>query len=506
MPANRSRVVLLIALPMVGAFALWGLAAPQAMAAFSLAATGTALGGLGWLVKLMASAALVLVAWLGLGRHRTARLGAPSERPAYGFLSWIAMLFAAGMGTGLVVWGVAEPVTHALAPPGGPQPLPQAAAEAMVLTYLHWGLHAWAIYALCGLVIAWFSFREGRPTLVSAPLQGLLPGRAGQALSVGADSLGILSVTFGLAATLAMGIITLKSGLLATGTAPDLPTWAPLAALLLVGGVALASALSGVGRGIRILSDINISMALLLLAAVFAFGPTLQLLRQLADSMLAYLVALPRLSFSPAPIGGDAQWTQDWTLTYFLWWLAWGPFVGLFIARISRGRTVGGFIAGVVLVPTFGSMLWFAGLGGSGLLTVLAEGASGALATAVRADPTSATLLILKGLPFGELLGWLAMALLLVFVITSVDSAIFVLGMMSSGGVDNPPFILRLAWGLALLLLAAAMLTVASVETARAMAILGALPYPLILILQSVALMTSLRQHRTVVGSGPASP
>lgn len=505
MVPNRSRLVLLIALPLVGAFGLWGLAMPEAMAGFAQAATGAALGSLGWLVRLLASAALVLVAWLALGRHRTARLGVPTDRPAYGVLSWIAMLFAAGMGTGLVVWGVAEPVTHAIAPPGGPMPLPEAARQAMLLTYLHWGLHAWAIYALCGLVIAWFSFREGRPTLVSAPLQGLLPGRGGDALAVGADSLGILSVTFGLAATLAMGIITLRSGLLASGVA-DMPPWASLAALLGVGGIALASALSGVGRGIRLLSSFNLLLALCLLAAVFALGPTLELLRLFADSLVAYLVALPRLAFSPAPIAGDAQWTQGWTLTYFLWWLAWGPFVGLFIARISRGRTVGGYVAGVVLVPTLASMLWFAGMGGSGLLSLMSEGVSGTLATAVRSDPTAATVLMVRGLPTGDLLGWLAMALLLIFVITSVDSAIYVLGMMSSGGVENPPVLLRLAWGMALLLLAAAMLTIASVETARAMAILGALPYPIILVLQSAALMTSLRHSAQPVGSGTPAP
>jgi glycine betaine transporter len=495
---SRSRLVLLLALPLVGAFALWGLARPEAMVATSLAVTGGVLGSLGWVVKLLASGALVLVLWLGLGRHRNARLGQPHERPAFSAWSWIAMLFAAGMGTGLVVWGVAEPITHYLNPPGGPLPPAEAAAQAMVLTYLHWGLHAWAIYALCGLVIAWFSFRHGRPALVSAPLEGLLPGRAGAALAVTADSLGILSVTFGLAATLAMGILTLRSGLAASGFA-NLPSWAPLAGLFTLGAIAMASALSGVGRGIRILSDLNILIAIALMAAVLLLGPTADLLSLFARSVLAYLIALPGLSFGLDPIAGNAQWTRDWTLTYFLWWLAWGPFVGVFIARISRGRTVGQFVAGVVLVPTLGSMLWFAVMGGSGLLVIDAEGIGGPLATAVRTDPPAAMTLFLNGLPAGVLLGWGAMALLLVFVVTSVDSAIFVLGMMSAGGAETPPLLLRFGWGLALLLLAAAMLTVATVEAARAMAILGALPYPLILVLQSVALMTSLRQRQREV-------
>jgi glycine betaine transporter len=490
------RIVRLIALPLVIGFGIWGLLAPAAMTRLSFAATGALLGSAGWLVLLGSTAALLLVAWLGLGPHRHARLGRPGERPAFSTASWIAMLFAAGMGTGLVVWGVAEPVTHFLKPPNGIVPPPAAAArQAMVLTYLHWGLHAWAIYALCGLVIAWFSFRSGRPALVSAPLRGMLPGRAGLALEVGADSLGILAVTFGLAATLAMGLLTVGSGLAAAGIGP-LPGWALPAGLALVGAAALASALSGVGRGIRILSDINILLALLLMGAVLLLGPTARLLSILADSIGSYLWQLPRLAFQLRPPEGAAQWTQDWTFTYLLWWLAWGPFVGVFIARISRGRTVGEFVAGVVLAPTLGSMLWFAVVGGSGLLAVMAEGAGGPLATAVLREPTSATILLLSTLPMGDILGWLAMLLLLVFVITSVDSAIFVLGMMSSGGAENPPMLARLAWGVALLMLAGAMLSVASVEAARAMAILGALPYPAILLLQSIALLKDLPNDR----------
>jgi glycine betaine transporter len=492
MSIARSRLVLLFALPLVAAFAIWGLVRPQAMVATSFALTAAVLGTFGGAIKLLASAALLLLLWLGLGRHRHTRLGQPHERPAFSVGSWIAMLFAAGMGTGLVVWGVAEPITHFMAPPGGPLPAPDAAVQALVLTYLHWGLHAWGIYALCGLVIAWFSFRVGRPALVSAPLEGLLPGRAGSVLAVAADSLGILSVTFGLAATLAMGILTVSSSLAASGVA-TLPPWAPLAGLIALGSVAMASAMSGVGRGIRILSDLNILLALVLLAAVLLLGPSADLLAIFAKSVGAYLVALPGLAFAPGPIGGNPQWTRDWTLTYFLWWLAWGPFVGLFIARISRGRTVGEFLLGVVLVPTLGSLLWFAVMGGSGLLAVQAQGLDGVLATAVRTDPPAAMTLFLATLPGGKLLGWLAMLLLVVFVVTSVDSAIYVLGMMSAGGAEDPPLLLRFAWGLALLLLAAAMLTVATVEAARAMAILGALPYPLILSLQTVAFVRALR-------------
>lgn len=499
----QRRIVLMVALPLVAVFAVWGLRDPASMREVSLGVTKILLAQFGWLILLLSTAALGLVTWLGLGRHRTKRLGLPTDRPEYSNVAWISMLFAAGMGTGLVVWGAAEPITHFLSPPGGSPTDPAAAArQAMVLTYLHWGLHAWAIYALCGLVIAWFSFRRGLPPLVSAPLAALFRGRLGIGVAVAADSFGILSVTFGLAATLTMGILTLRSGVGALAGIEVSPVFA-LAALAMVGSVAILSALSGVSRGIRLLSTFNILLALGLMLAVLLLGPTATLMSLFVESIGAYLAALPELAFRLRPLEGDAQWTADWTLTYMLWWLAWGPFVGVFIARISRGRTVGEFVTGVVLVPTLGSMLWFAIIGGSGLLAVMSQGLDGPLAIAVKTEPTAAMMLLLKGLPFGDLLGWLAMLLLLVFVVTSVDSAIYVLGMMSSGGAGTPPTILRVTWGIALLLLAAAMLMIASVEVARSMAILGALPYPAILVLQCYALLKSLAhpEHDPAGGS-----
>ena len=480
------------ALLLIGLFALWGLTDPDGMRQVSVALTGTMLTRFGWLVMLLSTAAVGLVAWLGLGRHRHARLGLAGESAEFSNAAWIAMLFAAGMGTGLVTWAVAEPVTHFLQPPGNAVLAPAAAArQAMVLTFLHWGVHAWAIYALCGLVIAWFSFRLGRPPLVSAPLEGLLPGRRGVALKIGADSIGILAVTFGLAATLAMGVLALRSGFGALGFATG-STAVPFLTLLGLGSLAMLSALSGLGRGIRLLSLFNIGLALALMTAVLLIGPTSTLLSILVDSMGAYLAALPELSFRLRPLEGGAQWTADWTLTYLLWWLAWGPFVGVFIARISRGRTVGEFVAGVVIVPTLGSMLWFAVMGGSGLLAVMGQGADGPLAVAVLKEPTSALILMLQALPAGTFLALAAMLLLLTFIVTSIDSAIWVLAMMSSGGAENPSIGARLAWGVALLVLASAMLSVATVEATRAMAILGALPYPIILVLQSVALLRAL--------------
>lgn len=493
---RADRAVLLLSAPLVAGFAAWGLAAPETLRGVALAATGGLLTHFGWLVLLMANAALGLVIWLGLGPFRAERLGPPGEGPDFSTASWLAMLFAAGMGTGLVVWGVAEPVTHLLAPPGGP-PAGDPAVRALVLTYLHWGFHAWAIYALAGLVIGWFAFRSGDPPLVSAPLRRLLPGPAGRIAGQGADALAILAVTFGVAGTLAMGMLTLRSGLSGLGAAVSDQPMLPAAMLLLVGGLALGSALSGLARGIRRLSDLNVLLALGLMAAVLILGPTARLLALLLESAAAYVAALPVLGFALRPMDpADAQWTRDWTLTYLLWWLAWGPFVGVFIARISRGRRIGDYLAGVVLVPAAGSIAWFALMGGSGLIAVADQGADGPLARAVAADPTGALTGLLAALPAGGWLAGLALLILLLFLVTSVDSAIYVLGMMTSGGAAQPPAVLRLLWGLCLVALAGGMLAVADVGSVRAMAILGALPYPLILAAQAVALVVALRRAR----------
>lgn len=441
---------------------------------------------------LLATGSLLFCLWLGLSRHGRRRLGREGEQPEFGTLSWIAMLFAAGMGTGLVVWGVAEPVTHAVAPPGGGTLGADSVETALVLTYLHWGLHAWAIYALCALVIAWFAFRDGRPMTVSAPLRDLGSGPAARAVRTLSDSLGILAVVFGVAGTLAMGMLTVRSGLGGLGLAVDLPAL-PFISLAAVGAVALASAATALGQGIRILSDANILLALLLMGAVLLLGPASDLLMLFARSVVAYLARLPELSVRLEPFPGNPQWTRDWTLTYFLWWLAWGPFVGVFIARISRGRTIRQFLSGVILVPALASFLWFAVMGGSGLARVLAEGAAGPMAQAARAEPTAALGMLLGGLPAGGLLAAAALLLLVIFLVTSLDSAAYVLGMMSSGGAPTPAVWLRLTWGVLLLALAAAVLSVATVEVARAMAILGALAYPLVLLLQALMLGRALR-------------
>ncbi|MFQ3596229.1 MAG: BCCT family transporter, partial [Sphingomonadaceae bacterium] len=412
------QVLLALALPPVVGVAAVGLAAPDALRDAVAAATGFLLRTLGTPILLGATSCLLLLLWLGLGPWRRLRLGADDSRPEFGTLSWLAMLFAAGMGTGLVVWGAAEPVTHALFPPGGARPEAGSARLAILLTCFHWGLHAWAIYALCALVIGWFAFRLGRPALVSAPLAGLLPGRAGRMLERAADTVGIFAVCCGLAATLAMGMLSLGALLGPLAGGPTLR----LGLLAILGGVALLSASTRLGQGIRWLSNANLLLAIAILLAILVLGPTARILATFIRGLADYLLALPVLSLGLGALGADRQWTADWSLTYLLWWLAWGPFVGVFIARISRGRTIGEFVAGVLLVPTLGSILWFAAFGGAGLAALAEEGPAGPIADAARTNAVLLLPALLQALPAGELLAAAVALLLAIFLVTSVDS------------------------------------------------------------------------------------
>lgn len=458
---------------LLGLAILWR---PQAATALIGGWTRTVLDGAGSLFLWLATGLLLLAAALALGPAGRYRLGARDEAPEFGRLAWLAMLFAAGMGSGLVFWGVAEPLTHA-------QSL-GSASRAMALTWFHWGLHAWAIYALAALAIAWFTYRRGRPELPSAAL-GHPAGRA-------ADLLAIVAVSLGVAGALANSVILLHTGIgAAAGHA--LPTGATHAWILAALSLAfLASASSGLRHGIRWLSTLNVAIAAALLLALAVLGPTSAMLKIGADALGEWLTGLPRWSVARVEVPGDPAWAREWTLIYLVWWIAWTPFVGLFIARISRGRSLREFIAGVVLVPTVFSMLWFAVLGGGALGHDAATG--GALGEALQRHYTEPLFTWLAALPAGAVLAWTACALLFVFMITSADSAAYVLGMLAGGGHEHPPLRSRLAWGLLLSALTAGLLMVNDVDVNKSVAIAGAIPFAVVLVLQVIALLRDLRR------------
>jgi glycine betaine transporter len=492
------RVVKYLSFASVGIFGIWGLLAPDGMTGAAAAAVDFVLSSVGWMYLVLTSLFLVLAAWLAFGPYGKLRLGPDDSRPEFSTPSWIAMLFAGGMGSGLIFWGVAEPVTHFAHPPGMTEAASAESARlAMVLSNLHWGMHAWAIYAVCALVVAYFMFRRQMPGLVSTPIRATFPlNRTTRVLGIAADVIGVFAVVFGLAGSLVLGVLQVRAGLAEVFGLPP-TTLVSLVILALMTGAFLLSASTGLDKGIKILSNLNMSMTILLGVFVLLVGPTAYIMESFVNVIGDYLSALPTYAFRLFSYEDQMDWTKAWTLTYLIWWVAWGPFVGVFIARISRGRTIREFCLGVIVLPTIFSMFWFSVLGGTGIWIELAAG--GGLAEIVYEDAAKALFAFLDFLPLSQILSILALFLIFIFLVTSADSGTFVISMMSSEGDPNPTKRLKLIWGTSIALLTVAVLLAGSVEVAKAMAIFGALPFTMILVIQIVAFLRALREEKKVM-------
>ncbi|MEW4567009.1 BCCT family transporter [Tautonia sp. JC769] len=494
MRTNRGRLGLFhVALPLCIAVSLIGIVWPATFAGTVSDVTQAFFDSVDWFFMGSVTGFLVLAAWLALGRYGSIKLGAPGDEPEFSTGSWLAMLFAAGMGVGLLFWGVAEPMTHFASPPIGEAYSAESARQAMILTMLHWGFHAWAVYSVGALVLAYFHYRVGTNFLAGAPIRAAFRGRWVEPVATLADLFAVLAVALGVAGSLAMGVFQLQTGLnIVLGTPPK-ALWFALLLLGLLFAAFMTSAATSLDKGIKILSNTNMVLAILLMLFVLLAGPTPFLLRIMFTGLGDYLSALPALSFRLYPHQDLSAWVGSWTLTYFIWWIAWAPFVGIFIARISKGRTIQEFVAGVLLAPTAFSLIWFSVFGGMGMFEEL-QGAGG-IGSIVKEDVTTALFALLDRLPGSVLLTAVALLLLFVFIVTSVDSATYVLGMLSSQGAMDPPRFRKFAWGITLATLGAALVMTRNIEVVRAGAISFALPLTLILLLQAAALIRMIRSN-----------
>ncbi|HKK31556.1 MAG TPA: BCCT family transporter [Alphaproteobacteria bacterium] len=495
----RLNAVFLLALGVCVPVGLWGILAPEPMADTVLGFTTWFMTGASWWWLALCTAFVILAAALAFGPWGRIRLGRDDEEPEFSTVSWIAMLFAGGMGAGLLFWGVAEPVSHFASPPGIQGGTPEAARIAMVITNLHWGFHAWSIYGVCALVIAYFTFRRGGKPLISTPLTGLIGGPAEKGVSVAADVLGVVAVIFGLAGSLAMGTLQVRSGLASALGTPETSTIS-LIVLAVLFVAYMVSTLTGVEKGMKLLSNINMVLALAIMVFIAAAGPTAFIFESVVDTLGAYLSQIVAISFRLFPYEGLTEWSANWTLTYLIWWLAWGPFVGVFIARISRGRTIREFCAGVILVPTLFSIVWFAVFGGAGIYVELFG--PGGLAALVADNVSDALFAFLGYFPLAGILSVVALVLIFIFLVTSADSGTFVLSMMTTDGNLNPSASAKIVWGSLVAVITAATLLAGTVEVARAMATLGAIPFSAVLILQVVGFLRALGEERRM--SAPA--
>lgn len=493
----RANPLLVVALALSGGVALWGIVDPQGLGALAQRIVSAQFASRGWFIMLEASALLIAAIYLGLSRFGDIRLGPDDARPEFSTPAWIAMLFAAGMGVGLLFYGAAEPLTHfdTLRQYGG---RPAAAEYAMFVTYLNWGFHAWAIYGLVGLVIAYFAFRRGRPFLLSAPLIDSL-GDKGWTRSLGwlFDLLAIFAIAVGLAGSLAMGVFQVRTGLagLITGVDPDHLTIPVFAAICVAFFIPLRRDL---GDGMARLSNLAMGIAIGLMAYLLVVGPTASLMNGIVSGFGRYVFGALPAGFSTAEFMGQeiVDWFEAWTLNYMIWWLAWSPFVGVFIARISRGRTLREFLTGVILAPTLFSIIWFGVFGGLGFHDILHQ--DGALAEINRADLDATTFALLERFPLAGISQTATIVAAFLFIVTSVVSAGFVLAMFATGGDENPPVRVRTVWGAILGALGLAMVLVGDVGLVRSVIAVAAMAFVFITPILVICLFRSLaREGRT---------
>lgn len=483
-PTRREKIdraVFWPAIVVIGSFVLWGSLSPDSLSRISGAILDFIINGFGWSFVVSTAFFLAFAVFLALSRFGSIRLGRDEDRPEFTTVSWVCMMFSVGMGIGLMFWGVAEPVFHFGAPPHGlaePQSR-EAALLAMQYAYFHWALHPWAIYAVVGLAIAYFSYRKGLPILISSAFTPFLGDRVHGPIGKSIDVLAIIATLFGTATSLGLGAQQIASGmdfLWGTGqsTALALGIIASLSVLFIL------SAVSGVGKGVQFLSNMNMVIAVLLLVFLAAIGPTIFILNTFSEALGDYLTNLVSMSFKTAAFS-DGPWLKSWTIFYWAWWVSWAPFVGVFIARISKGRTVREFVTGVLLIPSAVTFIWFTIMGGTALHSELVG--AGGLVEAVNEQGAAISLFaLLEQYPFTALTSTMAIFLVAIFFVSGADAGSVVMGMLSSGGTLHPRAWTVVLWGVLAGASACVLLVMGGLQGLQTASIIAAAPFLLVMV------------------------
>ncbi|MFG2664693.1 BCCT family transporter [Streptomyces sp. NPDC048387] len=495
------RTVVLVGVAVVLAVVVWAALGKGSFDAASGSALAWVLSNFAWLFVIAADIFLVLCVVLALSRFGRVRLGADDSEPEFGNLAWIAMMFSAGMGIGLMFYGVGEPLTHYLAPPPASGAAPRtgdAARAALDYSFFHWTLTPWAIYGIAGLALAYATFRKGRGNRLSSAFVPLIgarraAGRPGKAI----DLLAVFATVFGTATSLGLGALQVSQGLGITTGIKD----STGVQLIIIGSLSAAfvlSAFSGLHKGVKWLSTLNVVLAAALMVFVFLLGPTVYVLDVIPASVGDYLHELIPMA-SRTGAFTDSAWLGTWTIFYWAWWLSWAPFVGTFIARISHGRTIREFLVGVLLVPSGATVIWFCVMGG----TAIRLDSTGAadLGAKAKEGAEASLFAMLDALPLGTLTSWVAMALVMTYFITSADSASLVMGSLTSRGSLHPPTWLVVTWGVLMAAVAAVLLVAGGLKSLQTATILVALPFVVVMLLLCWALLRELREDPA---AGPA--
>jgi glycine betaine transporter len=487
------RTVFGVSLVIAALFVGWGVLANDSLSTAASEALAWTISGFGWVFVLASLGFVVLSVVLAVSRFGQVRLGGDDERPEFRTVSWVAMMFSAGMGIGLMFFGAAEPLYHLTSPPPmvDVQPNTADAAEtAMEYSFFHWAFHPWAMYAVVGLALAYFAFRKGRAVLVSSAFFPLIGERAAGGPGRAIDILAIFATLFGSATSLGLGALQINSGL---SQLSDLPGSTAIAVGIIAALTAafVVSAVTGVHRGIQFLSNTNMVLAVLLLAFLFVVGPTIFILNTFTESVGDYLGGFVPLSFTAGAFGGTA-WLSAWTIFYWAWWISWTPFVGTFIARISRGRTIREFVLGVILVPSLVSFVWFSVMGGTAIDLQLRGVDFG---DELAAGEEVALFAVLRNFPGFTVSALLVIVLVALFFVSGADAASVVMGMLSSHGSLEPRVWVTVLWGTLTGAVAIMLLLAGGLDALRTLCILAAFPFMFVMLGVGVGLYRELQKE-----------
>lgn len=445
-----------------------------------------------WLFIILMNVAVVFSLYIALSRYGDIRLGHQTEHPEYSLLSWFGMLFSAGIGIGLLYWGTAEPLYHFMSPPMGQAETVETAKQAMSISFLHWGIHAWALYCVVALSLAYFHYRRGLPLSIRSVLYPLIGQKIYGKWGHVVDTLAVFGTMFGVVTSLGLGAMQINAGF---SNVFGIPNNVPvqLCLIAIITAMATLSVMMGLDKGIKRLSDINIVLTVLLLGFMLFFGPTQFIIDSFIENIGNYVSQLIPLGFWSEAYS-NTDWQANWTIFYWAWWVSWSPFVGIFVARISRGRTIREFIFGVLFIPMLLLFFWFTTFGGSAVHMEL-MGNYG-LIEAVKADYGSAIFKLIEYYPLTKPLTLVIVVMIMLWFVTSSDSASLVIDMLTAGGDTNPPKIQRLFWALSQGVIAAVLLVAGGLSALQAVAIIAGFPFAIVVFVMMYCLWRGLTRDR----------
>lgn len=474
---------------------LLGLFVPQQFQNISSYLKNLLTTSVGWFYLLLVTGILIFCVFLIVSPIGQIRLGNPTSRPEHSTTSWIAMMFSAGMGIGLVFYGAAEPLSHfAISTPNAEIGSADALADAFRFTFFHWGFHAWAVYALVGLSLAYFGFRKREKYQLSVVFKPLFGKYADGPIATIIDTITIIATVIGVATTLGFGASQINGGLSYVFGIPN-NSLVQVIIIIIATILFLISALSGLGKGVKILSNTNLILAVVLLAGVIVLGPTVKIFDTMTDSIGLYFQNFFRMSFRAAAFDETKRaWINQWTIFYWAWWISWSPFVGVFIARISKGRTIREFLTVVLLAPTVLSFIWFSAFG------TLSTSLQDSGVNLIRFATEEILFASFNEYPLGSVLSVLAITLVLTFFVTSADSATYVLAMLSEDGNLNPSNRKKVIWGVMLALIAIALMFSGGLTALQNTLIIVAFPFSIVLVLMMWSLMKELYHEKEQMG------